>query len=123
MLSDAAQLPTIAADWAGPILDALDRSVDARLDGTIAADRVVDVQFQALMDDPFGTIRTVYDSMGAELTPDAEARMRTFLADNARDKHGVHRYTLADTGLDAGELLERARRYLEYFDVPTEAFT
>jgi hypothetical protein len=29
-------------------------------------------------------------------------------------------YTFAETGLDAGELRERARRYQEYFDVPSE---
>lgn len=46
--------------------------------------------------------------------------MRAFLADNAQDKHGVHRYSLADTGLDPGPLLEQSRRYREYFDVPTE---
>jgi Sulfotransferase family len=121
MFSDDVTVPEVAADWAHAILDALDRSVTAREDGSIPADRVVDVQFQALMDDPFGTIRTVYDGMGAELTSDAKARMRGFLADNARDKHGVHRYTLGDTGLDAGELLERSSRYREHFDVPSEA--
>jgi len=47
--------------------------------------------------------------------------MRTFLAANAQDKHGPHRYSLADTGLDAGSILEQTRRYREYFDVPAES--
>ena len=46
--------------------------------------------------------------------------MRAFLAANPQDKHGLHRYSFADTELDAGAWRERARRYQEYFDVPSE---
>jgi hypothetical protein len=72
------------------------------------------------MADPFATIREIYDRLGLDLTDVAETRMRDFLADNAQGKYGLHSYSLADTGLDAGELRERARRYQEYFDVPSE---
>ena len=43
-----------------------------------------------------------------------------FLAANPQDKFGKHAYTFAETALDEGELRERARRYQEYFDVPSE---
>ena len=39
---------------------------------------------------------------GLELTAEAEARMRGFLAANPQDQHGGHRYTFAATGLDEG---------------------
>jgi hypothetical protein len=55
-----------------------------------------------------------------EYTSDAQARMRAFLDDHGREKHGVHRYTFADTGLDEGEIRERAQRYVDHFDVPVE---
>ena len=83
-------------------------------------DRVVDVQFRAFVADPLSTVRTVYQRFGLELSPAVEARMQAFLAANPQEKHGGHRYAFADTGLDAGELRERARRYQEYFDVPSE---
>jgi hypothetical protein len=35
----------------------------------------------------------------------------------------VHTYTWANTGLDEGEMRERAKRYQEYFNVPSEALT
>jgi len=120
MFSDAVTVPDVAADWADSILDALDRSVAAREDGSIPADRVIDVQYEAFMADPFGTIGGIYEWLGVELTPEADRRMRAFLAGNARDRHGLHRYSFADTGLDAGALRERARRYVDYFDVPEE---
>lgn len=110
----------VAAEWGDPVLDALDRSVTAREEGTIPADRVVDVHYGAFMADPFATIRSIYDRLGAELTADAEARMRRYLAENRADKHGAHEYSFADTALDADAVRERARRYVEYFDVPSE---
>ena len=39
----------------------------------------------------------------------------------SEEKYGGHKYTFADTGLDAGELRERMHDYQEYFDVPDEA--
>jgi hypothetical protein len=121
IFSDAVTLPEVAVLWSDVILDALDRSVTAREDGSIPPDRVVDVQFDAFMADHFDTIRSIYDAWGAEYTPDAERRMRAFLGDHGREKHGVHRYTFADTGLDEGEIRERAKRYVDYFDVTHEA--
>ena len=120
MASDDTSVTEVSREWADLVLDGLDRSVDAREDGTVDAKRVVDVQFRQFMADPSGTIADLYDRLGFELTPVAEARMRAFLADNPRDKHGRHEYTFAATGLDPDEIRERARRYQDYFDVPSE---
>ena len=46
--------------------------------------------------------------------------MRDHLAANPQDRHGGHRYTFAATELSEGDLRERARRYQEYFGVPSE---
>jgi len=118
--SDDVSMADVAAEWGGPVLEALDRSVTAREDGTIPADRVVDVHYGAFISDPFATIRSIYDRLGSELTADAEARMRRFLAENRADMHGVHEYSFANTGLDPGAVRDRARRYVEYFDVESE---
>jgi hypothetical protein len=118
--SDGVTMADVAAQWSDPVLDALDRSVAARENGTVPPDRVVDVHYGAFMADPFRAIRSIYERLGAELTPDAEARMRRFLAENRADKHGAHEYSFADTGLDPKAVRERARRYVEYFDVDSE---
>src|SRR5262249_46052088 len=112
--------PADAAEFAAYIVDGLDRSVRDRQNGTVPADRVVDVQFSDFMADPFATIRAIYARLGLELTPDAESRMRAFLAENPQDKHGRHRYSFAEAGLDEGEWRERVERYQKYFDVPSE---
>ena len=102
------------------IASALDRSVDARQNGTVPPGRIVDFYFRDLLRDPIGNIRRVYEHYEIEFTPEAEAGMRRHLSENPDDKHGKHRYRFSDTGLDLGEARERFRRYVEYFDVPQE---
>jgi hypothetical protein len=120
LASDDTSIPAAAQEWADLILDGLDRSVAAREQGVVPADRVVDVQFGEFMAGPLPTIRRVYETFGLELSEAAEERMRRFLTEHPRDRYGNHVYTFAETGLDAGALRERARRYQEYFDVPSE---
>jgi hypothetical protein len=121
MASDHSTVARAAAQYADDIMVGLDRSIEARQDGTLRADQVVDVRFDEFMADPFTTIGTVYDALGLDFTADAEARMRSFLADHPGDGGGGgSRYTFADTGLDADELRARGRAYQEYFDVPSE---
>ena len=118
--SDEVSMADTAAEWAPMIADALDRSVDARLDGTVPGDRVLDVSFSEYMRDPIGAVRSIYDHVGRELKPDVAERIRTFLAENPRDKYGRHHYSFDDTGLNRDELLERTARYRAYFDVEME---
>jgi Sulfotransferase family len=119
--AESTSVEQIAAEWADYILEGLDRSVTARQNGTVPAEQVMDVTFREFLADPLGTVRSVYDRFGMELTPETEGRMRAFHDQNPQDKHGGHRYTFAATGLDEGELRERARRYQDYFNVPSEA--
>src|SRR5262249_28539262 len=118
--SDDVTVADVAHQWAEPILAAVDRWVTAREDGSIPTDRVIDVAYDAFMAEPIGQMRRIYDFLDVELTRDVEERMRAFLADNAADKHGRHRYSFADTGLDEADLRARARRYTEHFDVAPE---
>jgi Sulfotransferase family len=113
-------IAAVAHEWTDSILDALDRAVDARQDGTIPPDRVVDLDYVAFVADPLAAVRDLYDRWGVELTPATEGRMGAFLADHGQNQHGAHRYSWADTGLPVDEIRERARRYQEYFDVTPE---
>lgn len=121
MASDDTAIDAAADEWVDYIVDGLDRSVDARTSGVVPTSRAIDVQFRAFMADPFTTIRHVYESLGLALDSATEQRMRSFLADHGRDKHGTHDYSFAETGLDEGALRARVRRYQEHFGVDDEA--
>jgi len=121
LASDDVSISAVATEWVDDIVLGLDRAVEARRDGTVPADRAVDVLFRDFVRDPMAVVRTIYERLGIELTQSAERAMRSFLAANPQEKHGGHKYSFADTGLDAGLLRERTRAYQEFFDIPEEA--
>jgi hypothetical protein len=65
------------------------------------------------MRDPIDTVRRLYAHYDIAFTTEAEERMRRFLSDNPKDKHGRHHYTLAQFGLDRDREAERYRAYRE----------
>lgn len=68
---------------------------------------VVDVHYPDLIADPIGTIRRIYTNLGDPLSPEAEARMHTYIAKNPQGKNGTHKYTPTEFGLCTAELKER----------------
>jgi hypothetical protein len=65
--------------------------------------------------DPLDSVRHIYQHFDLVLSPVAEERMRRFLAQHPKDKHGRHRYTLAEFGLDRDEEAQRYRSYRDRF--------
>lgn len=76
-----------------------------------------DLAYPDLVADPFGSVKRIYERFDLAFTGELESRMRSFLAANASDKHGVHRYSPASFGLDAAELERRYAFYTERYDV------
>ena len=93
----------------------LQRTMEVR--DRLSAERVVDVHYTDTVEDPVGTVRRVYEHFGLELTPAVEQGVRDYLAENPRDKHGTHRYTLEDFGLDRAEVDAAFAPYRERFGV------
>ena len=120
MASGATTVPEAAAEWAEYLVDGNDRSVDARIDGTVPAAQAIDVPFRNVAAAPFETLADVYAQLDLPFTSFAEHRMRAFLADNPADKHGTHTYTFSATGLDEHVLRASTKRYEEHFHVERE---
>ena len=93
----------------------LDRAMAVR--DRLANHRVIDVQYADTVNDPVGTVRRIYEHFGLPMTGTVEQGVQQYLADNPRDKHGAHRYTLADFGLRADEVDAVFAPYRERFDV------
>jgi len=54
---------------------------------------------------------------------DSQARVQEWLDDHPRTKHGEHRYTAEEFGLEPERLRQRFAAYIERFDVPLERKT
>lgn len=119
MGSDETNIAECAAQSYEEIVVGLERGMAMRDKGVVPEGRMVDVQFTDFVKDPWRTIGDIYQKLGRELKPDAEQKMRDFLAAHPGDG-GRGRYTWSDTGLDADEVRERVREYQERYNVPTE---
>ena len=96
---------------------ALDRSLGARVEMPDKADQIVDLRFNDLIRDPLAAVEGIYERFGWPIDEDVRHRMRTFLDDNPRGKHGTHRYTLDMFGLSPDEVNERMASYADRFDL------
>jgi hypothetical protein len=120
LASDRVDPHEIGADWSARLADGLSRAMGVRERLALGEARVVDVHFGALVGNEIETVRGIYERFGLALSPEAEARMRRFLAANPKDKHGAHRYELGFAGLDRAHERRRYAAYQERFAIPSE---
>ena len=120
LASDDVDPVAIGAEWTARLAAGLERAMAARARALPPDVRVFDMQFADLLRDEIGMVRRIYAHFDLELSAEAESRMRRFLAENPRDKHGRHRYTLAAAGLDPATERRRYAAYRERFAVPPE---
>jgi hypothetical protein len=120
MSSDRLDQAEIGAEWTARLADGLQRAMTVRDALPPDTAPVFDMHFSEFIRDEVGMVRRIYEHFGLELSLDAEERMRGFLAQNPSDKHGVHRYTLADARLDPVAERERYRAYTDRFGVEPE---
>jgi hypothetical protein len=95
---------TVEAMGVGP-----DRTLETRARSDPA--RFFDVSYDRLVAAPIETARDVCRHFGYEFSPEYESRARRWLAENPQHKHGVHRYRLADFGLDEAAVERYFGRY------------
>jgi hypothetical protein len=79
-------------------------------------ERHVDVDYGSLMRDPVETVASLCGRLGMVFDDASRRGVQRWIDDNPQDKHGVHRYTAADFGLDPDRLRARfdfySRRFL-----------
>ncbi|GIX29592.1 MAG: putative sulfotransferase [Porticoccaceae bacterium] len=106
------------------IADCLLETFDLMIERTLAfrarhgEDRILDVQYEAVMRDPIGEIERIYAHFDEPFTPQARRAMEAYLAANPKGKFGKHVYALEDYGLTREQIRERYRAYCERFAIP-----
>ena len=98
----------------------LEHITNLRDAGALPTGQIVDVRYRDLMDSPWDTLQHTYEQLGLPYTREAEERMRAYLAAKPKDRHGAHRYDLAEIGIDVAEVRELYRSYQARYDVPSE---
>lgn len=103
--------PWQAAEHANRIMDFRDK---------FGEDRVIDVHYADLVNDPVGETKKLYAKLGDEWTAEAEAGIQQWVDDNPQDKFGRHEYKLAQYGVTKESLEPMFERYLSRYDVARE---
>ena len=113
--SDAVDPAQVGPEITGLTAAEIRVGLEARDDRCAPPERFFDIRYRDLVKDPIGTVRNAYAHFGMSFTTIAEGRMRRYLAETPKDKHGAHVYSLTEFGLDADEERERYREYRERF--------
>lgn len=120
MGSDEVDRLEVGRMWSASWEDAMRRGVAFRESGRRQAREAFDMHFPEILKDPVGMARRIYEHFDIPMSSEALGRMRGFIEHNPRDRHGTHRYTLEQFGLDPDRERERYRFYQEYFKVANE---
>ncbi len=121
MRSDHVDVAPLVHQYTEGIALGLEAVMAHRRNGTIPDDQIVDLRFTDLMANPAAAIRSVYERLDLELTKNAEERMTRYVAEKPRGKHGAHRYSLEDYGLEKESVHERYSVYMDQYGVEAEA--
>ena len=62
----------------------------------------------------------VYDFLDMPFAEQARNGMQQWLNENQQHKHGAHKYSLDDFGLNAQQVSQALSFYSERFDIPAE---
>ncbi|MAG34488.1 MAG: sulfotransferase family protein [Deltaproteobacteria bacterium] len=121
MGSDDVDPLEIAEDWTARIKRVLEHSIAVRSEGEYPDALFYDMHFQDFVADQFAVVEKIYQAFDIPMSDDAAIRMRAFIADNPKGKHGIHRYTPEEYGVEPNAIRESFRPYMERFGIEPEA--
>ena len=84
-------------------------------------EQILDVQFDAFKGNQMGVVDSIYERFGWVLHPEDRQRMRQFLAEQPRGKHGVHEYSLEEFDISPKELTTHFADYLDFLASASKA--
>ncbi len=111
--SDGADPIKVGQQWARKFANGMAHTMAVRDAG--AEDRFLDLWFRDTVSDPLTEIRKVYDFIGMDLTPEAEAEMRAWQDFNRRELRPSHEYSLEQFGFTEEGLAEQFSFYRDRF--------
>ena len=113
--SDHVDPHTVGRETLERLSDWLERFMAARR--TLPARRICDLSYRDLVADPQRTVEYLYRYFDLDLSDAARTHMQGVLASHPRYKHGRHRYTPADFGLEDSCRHPGLQAYSRAFDL------
>jgi hypothetical protein len=86
-----------------------------RVRDAVGEDRFYDVSYHDLMANPVRTLERIYERFGLRLSGEATNNIRDWVARNPQTKHGVHKHSPEDFGLEADVINRQFSDYVDRF--------
>lgn len=94
-------------------LAAVEKAMRARAE--VGENRFIDVSYHDVLAGPVESVRRIYEQCGLEMSDEHAMRIREWLARNKQTKHGVHKHSPEEFGMDAEEINEKFSAYRERY--------
>ena len=98
----------------------LEGAITQRADGSVPADRIVDSHFLDLMADPVANLHGLYHQLSLDWPQGHDTRVRDYLANKPKGKHGTHQYTFESVGLDEEHVRATFANYVAHYGIVEE---
>ncbi|WP_198351008.1 sulfotransferase family protein [Flavisphingomonas formosensis] len=120
MGSDEVDRAEIAEDWTGRLERVLANVLRLRAEKSWPRAILYDVMFPDFVQDQFAVVEAIYRAFDLPMSEEGARRMKAFIADNPQGKHGIHRYSPEEYGIDPAVVRQRLRPYIQRFDLRPE---
>ncbi len=117
--SDSVTPDWVGQEWLGKIERMLHKTLAVR-QGQVAPSHQCDLQYSDITANWQRAMEGVYGFLDLPFTDRARAGMRQWLESNRQHRHGAHRYSLQDFGLQPEAVDRRLMFYRERFGIPYE---
>jgi len=118
--SDEVDRFEVARDWTARLRGVLDHAMAVRKSGPYPQAIFYDMYFSNFVADQFAVVSDIYGALGLPMTDEASVRMKAFIADNPKGKHGLHLYTPEEYGIDPEVVRRDFRAYIGQHDLAPE---
>jgi hypothetical protein len=119
MSSDEVDPFEVAQDWTERLRRVLDHVMSVR-EGSYPSATFYDMHFSDFVADQFAVVSDIYTALGLPMTDAGATRMKAFIADNPKGKHGVHSYTPEEFGIDPVAIRRDFAAYIDQHDLAPE---
>jgi hypothetical protein len=120
MGSDHVDRLEVAEDWNRRLKAKLEHAIAVRAAKDYPDAVFYDMKFSDFVRDQFAVVEQIYQAFDLPMSEEGAARMKWFIADNPQGKHGIHRYSPDEYGIDPAVVRREFRPYIERFDLQPE---
>jgi hypothetical protein len=117
--SDSVSAAWVGQEWFRKTERMLKKTMKIRQE-TVPEENQYDIQYTDIGADWQQAIQCIYDFLELPMTAQAKTSMQAWVDANGQHKHGAHKYSLANFGLDRDEVDQRLMFYREHFNIPYE---